>query len=116
MDRTVSAGRTAVARVFRKIPMWTKSPSAIAALLVAGVLASPGAGLAASEVYELPPTPGDLTLQEAPSLAKRVSAGELPSLAERLPEMPFVTEAGEKRSVAPGMPFAPKTPCHHYPM
>jgi peptide/nickel transport system substrate-binding protein len=51
------------------------------------------------ERYESPPIPGELTFKEAPSLAERVSAGELPILAERLPERPLVVPLTDERSI-----------------
>ncbi|MDX1400430.1 MAG: ABC transporter substrate-binding protein, partial [Kiloniellales bacterium] len=43
--------------------------------------------------------PDGLSFEEAPSLAERVAAGELPPLADRLPKNPFVTPTNDHRHI-----------------
>ena len=76
-----------------------KSLSLGMGLAVALVLSPVLATAESSEYYESPPLTGGLIFKEAPSLADRVSAGDLPPLTERLPKHPLIVPLTSERSI-----------------
>ncbi|MEX0759168.1 MAG: ABC transporter substrate-binding protein [Tistlia sp.] len=75
-----------------------QAPGLLAAGALALLLVTAPQARAETEVYELPEVALPGSLVEPDSLKAKVEAGELPPVAERLPETPLVVEATEGRS------------------
>ncbi|MEM7169450.1 MAG: ABC transporter substrate-binding protein [Pseudomonadota bacterium] len=71
----------------------------IAIVGVAATSFGSSAANAAVQIYESPQPGGAITLQETPALVEMVESGELPPIAERLPENPAISQTTEFRDI-----------------
>ena len=81
-----------------KAPMITGSGAlALVAWVIIGLVTAVPAARASLEIYEGPPMPASLELRESPASAAQVAAGQLPPIAERLPDLPCVVPVNSSR-------------------
>lgn len=69
----------------------------LAVWMISGLAAAVPTARAALEIYEGPPVPASLALRESPSNLAQVTAGQLPPIAERLPDLPCVVPINSSR-------------------